>query len=205
MSGISTMLGHLLALQRINIWQPYLYSLFFLYLHLIAQYLNFLCFNAITLYFMACNASVVDFGNNAFNILNAIRLPSAPESILHVMYAPLWLVLDSNLVNITHFLLSKLRYFIVTKSKFLSFGLVASAVAWHLDWPHGLTSCLLVVSGPSAVSVLIYTLPWSGWDFCIFCMQGIVSADALSHNICSCPFFSVSYWPHCHVLVCCVP
>ena len=36
------------------------------------------------LFFVACDASITDFGNNVLKIVNDFRLPSAPESVLYM-------------------------------------------------------------------------------------------------------------------------
>ena len=147
-----TMLGHSQALQIIYIWQPYHYALASLYTH--TTYCSLLqllyVFSTVTLFLVAQNASIVDFGNN---ILNGSRLPSASESILYVMHALLWLVLDSNMVKITDFMLSKVRYCILTKSTLLSW--------WSFFISCGSSSCLIswtalhisVVCGPPPTSM----------------------------------------------------
>ena len=42
----------------------------------------------IVLFFVACKASTFDFGNDILNILNGIRLPSAPGSTFYVTHSP---------------------------------------------------------------------------------------------------------------------
>ena len=66
------------------------------------------------------NDSMVALGNRHLNILNSIKLPSAPESILYITLVNLWLVLDSNLVNITDFTLARLKCFTLITSKLWS-------------------------------------------------------------------------------------
>ena len=68
---------------------------------------------------MACNMAIVDFGEEILNTLNCIRFSSLLVSILYIFPVLLWLVLISNLVNITNLTLSKLKYMILTESKFL--------------------------------------------------------------------------------------
>ena len=68
---------------------------------------------------MAGNSANVDFGNRILNTLNGIKLPLLPVSILSVIQVLFWLVLNSNLVKITDFTLSKLKYLIFTASQFL--------------------------------------------------------------------------------------
>ena len=104
-------------------------------------------FRITKLFFAAHNNSVVDVKKrhlNILNILNGIELPSAPQSILHMILVYLSLVLDSNLVNITDITLSGLMYFILTTSKlpvmFFSFYQDTLALLVHL------VQCLL---GPS--------------------------------------------------------
>ena len=63
---------------------------------------------------------MLDLGNKYLNISNGIKLPSAPQSILDVILVCLWLMLDSNLVNITDFILSRLMYFTLTTLKLWS-------------------------------------------------------------------------------------
>ena len=59
--------------------------------------------------------------NKYLNILNGVRSPLAPKPILYTMLCLLWLLVDSfKLANITDFMLSKVMYFICTKSKLLS-------------------------------------------------------------------------------------
>ena len=43
-------------------------------------------FNTTALFFVAHKASIIDFGNRDLQILNAIRLPLAPKSILYVIW-----------------------------------------------------------------------------------------------------------------------
>ena len=43
-------------------------------------------FDVIVLSFVACKTSLAVFGDNILKIFNSIRLPSAPESILHVIH-----------------------------------------------------------------------------------------------------------------------
>ena len=64
--------------------------LILLYTQLIVQYLTDYIFNTIKLFFMAINASIVDFGKTILKNLNHIRLSSTPELILYVIYTLLW-------------------------------------------------------------------------------------------------------------------
>ena len=73
-------------------------------------------FNTTLLNFVAYNCSIVNLGNNLWNILNGIKLPPALGSTLYVMCV----CLDSNLVNITDVPLSGLIFFTLTTSKLLS-------------------------------------------------------------------------------------
>ena len=77
-------------------------------------------FNTIVLFFVAHNSYIVDLGNKILNILNDIKLLFASVSTLYTMQVHLWLVLDSSLVNMTYFTLSRLIYFTLTTSKLLS-------------------------------------------------------------------------------------
>ena len=87
------MLSHPVALQRNLIWWSCLYALVLLYIHLTVNYLKCYVCKTITWLFWQANTSVVDYGNSVLNIVNGIRLPLAPESILYAMHALLWLVL----------------------------------------------------------------------------------------------------------------
>ena len=109
-------------------------------------------------------ASVLDFENNFLNILNGIRLPSAAESSLFVMCALLWLVVDSNLVNIMHFMASKWKYSIFTKSKLTSYWFCFISVAHHFTWLHGPSGHLGGLLSICCLHINLYTaLKW--FDF----------------------------------------
>ena len=158
------------------------------------------------LFFVACSASVVDFGNNVLKISNGSRLLPGPKSILYVMHALLWLVTGSNLLNITDVMLAKLMYLIFTKSKHCLIGLVSSAGAPHLAWHYALICYFSVVSSPSA-SALTCTLPWSGW------LSHIPHVSVYTgHCLCrypvpnNCKFLLISafFGLHCHVFMCCL-
>ena len=59
MSGIPTVQGHIQALQRIYIWQFYLYVLIILYMHLIAQDLTDCVFITTELIYVAHKTSLL--------------------------------------------------------------------------------------------------------------------------------------------------
>ena len=67
------------------------------------------------LFFVMCNAAYVDLGNRIFNTSNNIKLPLLFRFYFICYIQPFWLVLNSNLVNITDFTLSKFRYLILTE------------------------------------------------------------------------------------------
>ena len=69
-------------------------------------------FNNTELFFVAYKLAVVDFRNRILNILNGMKLPLLPVCILYIIWTPFWVVLDSNLVKITDFKLSKFKYLI---------------------------------------------------------------------------------------------
>ena len=117
-------LGKLLALQRIYMWQFYLYVLISLYTNLIAKCLTDGMFLLWLNYSVACKDTIVALGNKSLNILNGIRLPLLVVSFLYIMHTLFWQVLESILVNITDFTFSHLTYLIFSKSKLLSF-------CWH--------------------------------------------------------------------------
>ena len=68
----------------------------------------------IELIFVMHDLAIVDFGNRIVNTLSGFKLTSLLMAILYVIKTHFWLVLDSNLVNITDFTLSKFRYLIFT-------------------------------------------------------------------------------------------
>ena len=70
------MLDCLLALQRIYIWQSFLFALILLYTDLIAQYFtDYIIFNTIELFSVTCRASIIDFGNNVLKFWMALDYP----------------------------------------------------------------------------------------------------------------------------------
>ena len=76
--------------------------------------------------------------NSVLKILNGIRLPSAPDSNLYVIWVLLWLILHSNLVNKTDFMLTVLPYYTLTASKLLSCSFcltVCDSSSWLISWP----------------------------------------------------------------------
>ena len=110
------------------------------------------------LFLVAHSCSNVNFVNRFLNLLNDIRLSLVHASILYIIWVHLWLMLDSTLVNITDFTLSRLRYFALTTSKLLSHlsGLPTQVIflahiMYHLPTPalmllpHQLAYCLEVV------------------------------------------------------------
>ena len=68
---------------------------------------------------MVFNSVIVDFGNRILNTLNDIKLPLLPEAILYIILVLFWLVLKSNLVNITDLIRLKFKYIIFIESTFL--------------------------------------------------------------------------------------
>ena len=72
------------------------------------------------LFLVDCTAANVDFLNRILKTFNDMRLPSLPVSIIYVVCIFFSLVLDSSLLNITYFTLSKLRYLVFTESKLVS-------------------------------------------------------------------------------------
>ena len=143
-------------------------------------------------FFVVWNTSIVDLENRDLNILNGIRLPSAPKSILYVIQVLLWLMLDSNLVNMTDFILSSLMYFTLTAWKLLSCPscfTVWSLSFWLILWTALLTcwfSCYWCVD-------LHTTFKWLGFPhslhFLPYAWHHFLCA--LSHNTCNFPLFCV--------------
>ena len=145
---------------------------------------------------------------NLLNILNGIRLPSTPELILCVMHVLLLLELDYNLVNMTDFMLWKLRWFIFAESKLLPcwvlfYWLWLIILSNLLHWPVTSQWSLVYLLPPYHTNLHII-LKWLGFQHSpqLCHMQGSVSAVFLSHSISNYPLFSVSYGLYCHVLVC---
>ena len=108
-------------------------------------------FNTMGFFFVLHNSSIVDLGKRILKIYTGIKLPLAPVSTLYTMQVHHWLLLDSNLVNIMDFALSRLMYFILTTSKFLfySFGSPACrSPSWPMSWIIFLThqSCCCHIS-----------------------------------------------------------
>ena len=104
------------------------------------------------------------------------------------------------------FILSTLRYLIITESKFQS--------CWSHFPSWGLSSCMTIwidlplLSGlsPATVSALTCTMSWSGWSLCIpyksCCRQATASLGvSLSHRTYNCPPTSASCGSHCLVFV----
>ena len=60
-------------------------------------------------FFVAHKAANVDFRNGILKDQNGFRLPSLPVFIFYAIYGLVWPVLDSSLVNITDFTLSKIK------------------------------------------------------------------------------------------------
>ena len=156
-------------------------------------------FNMTELFFVVSNAANVDFGNNILNTLNGIKLSSLPVSILYIIHTFFWLVLDSILVNITDFTLSKFRYLILTKPKLLPF-FSHSIVQGPSSCCISCTACFLVVTS-DLVTAFEYScrLPYSDSSsniHCISCqMQGTASVGTQYHNICCFSQFSLSHCP----------
>ena len=84
---------------------------------------------------MACNSAIVDSGNRILNTLNGIMLLSLPLATLYMIAVPFWLVLSSNLVNITDFTLLNFKYPIFTESK--------TPLLSHCSCVYGSSSCIL--------------------------------------------------------------
>ena len=99
----------------------YLYVLIELNKHLVVLCLNYCMFLILPHCFVAIKTYFDDLRNRNLKLLNVIRLPSALKSILYVIWGLLDLMLDSNLINMTDFTLSRLMYFTLTTSKLLSF------------------------------------------------------------------------------------
>ena len=122
-----------------------------------------------------------------FEYFNGIKLPSAPVWTLYTMSVHLWFVLDSNLVNITDLMLSRLMYFTLMTSPLLSCYLL------HLHEGHLPGQCHVSSSSnvtPAVTTALTYILPKSHFAFCtchIYChMQG-TAKGVLCHRIHNCP------------------
>ena len=93
-------------------------------------------FNTALLFFVVCNYSIVDLGNKFLNILNGIKLSSAPVLTLHFMQVCLWLVLDSSLVNNMDFTLSRVICFTLTTCRHqshLSYSSTYRSLSWVMS------------------------------------------------------------------------
>ena len=143
---------------------------------------------------MTHNASINDFGKSSLKILNGIRLLSAPESILYVMYALLWLELDSNLENNTNFTLPKLSYPIFSETKRLS--------CWSCFISWGLLSCLSCIDLLPLKWSLVYLLSlcWPANYLEIISFRHPLHVLLYAgHCLCRCPFpqylqFSICFY-----------
>ena len=99
-----------------------------------------------TPYFSMFELSYV-LNTTTFNIFewHWITIRFINSFVLYVMQTLLWLVLDPNLVNITVFMLSKIRYLVLPSHSLCLGGLVSSVGAHHLTWHHELTYHSLVL------------------------------------------------------------
>ena len=116
-------------------------------------------------------------------------------------------MLNSSLVNNTDFKLSKLRYLIFNKSKFVSLFLFSTVQGS----PSCCTSCTYLQHHATSVFAWACRLPYSGSSYfihCIFChRQGTASVCVLHHSIysslpfsshCYCPFTAYYYHYYYH-------
>ena len=113
-SSIPNSAGPSSGLQRIYIWQLNFCALILLNKHLIVLCLKCCKLLILPHYFYGSNFSVFDFGKRVLKFLNGIRLPSAPESMLYVIWVLLWLIVDCSLADMTDYMLSRLMYFTLT-------------------------------------------------------------------------------------------
>ena len=136
------------------------------------------------LFFIAHNFSI--FEEQVLKVLNGIKLPSASESILYIIQVLLWLVLDSNLINMIYCIPSRFMYFTITTSKLLSyppcFTLFDSS-----SWLILRTYLLPLWSCCCQCADLNTTLKWFCFPHLLhfYCMQGTVLVWVLYHNTCN--------------------
>ena len=162
------LLDHLLVLHRICMWHFYLLALILLYKHLIVQYLTDCMLLTWLDYFLWHVIWLLWILEIEFWILwIAFTLVSS----MYVIWALFW-VHDSNLVKITDFTLSKFKYLIFTKLRFLplspyplvysSFWTSCTALLFWGDlWPclslcHTPAYCFEVIHLPTSTPFLPY-------------------------------------------------
>ena len=73
----------------------------------------------IDVFIMAFNSTMVDLGSSILKNPNVIRFPSLSVPILYAIFGLSWLVINSDLVNITDFIPWNFKDFILTESRLL--------------------------------------------------------------------------------------